>query len=539
MTILSVAILILQLVILAIGVLIGYRRGLGRSTVRLCYLALIAVVSFFVGRSIAFAISGEVVPILLQAFPADSLVLIQHSPEIESLIAGMLGGLLAPFIFALLFGLLQLLSLICFKTISTKLVNLISKDKEAPSWSKWAGAGVGLVSGYLIAISLLMPLSSTLYAISDISDDAIAVFVEGEEIDWDVILAEGTTLDGALTPSLPRLSSDTNAKLPTPAFIFKAITSYNVLNENQEDVGNKDNIVNTLPRLVEVGADSVFAYQKTISYGGTVTDAVSNAFSRVVDHLEDSPSLKQAAISSLRAVGTVLEEGGTFLGVHMPKSKNEVVQHLIESTVHTFATANEDTVEEDLLLLFGMSADAVIHTKADSVSETESVNVTNNGLYTLLHNMEGEISPMDILHNPLLADAFEYTLGHMSNLDDLQDVVMTIRDYAVEELHDEATVSFTDESFKPFYENTCSLLEETINNCRRDGLRSNSEVAAVLEDAIADAIKENDFPVPEEYIPTLAICATTEFNTEKYSDGIKVTDLLPFFGVNEIPEWVD
>ena len=127
----------------------------------------------------------------------------------------------------------------------------------------------------------------------------------------------------------------------------------------------------------------------------------------------------------------------------------------------------------------------------------------------------------------------------MSNLDDLQDVVMTIRDYAVEELHDEATVSFTDESFKPFYENTCSLLEETINNCRRDGLRSNSEVAAVLEDAIADAIKENDFPVPEEYIPTLAICATTEFNTEKYSDGIKVTDLLPFFGVNEIPEWVD
>ena len=539
MTVLSIAILILQLVILAIGVLIGYRRGLGRSTVRLCYLALIAVLSFFIGRAIAFAISDKVVPLLLQIFPADSLALIQHSPEIESLIAGMLGGFLAPFIFALLFGLLQLLSLICFKTVSTKLVNLIFKDKEAPSWSKWAGAGVGLVSGYIIAIALLMPLSSTAYIISDISDDAIAIFAEGEEINWDVILAEGYTLDGALTPSLPRLSSDADIRLPAPAAIFKSITSYDVLNENQEDVGNTDNVVNTLPRLIEVGADSVFTYQKTMSYGGTTTDAVSNAFSRVVDHLEDSPSLKQAAISSLRAVGTILEEGGTFLGVHMPEAKNEVVQHLIESTVHTFATANEETVEEDLLLLFGMSTDAIIHTKAGNVSDTEPVNVTNNGLYTLLHNMDGEESPMDILYNPLLAEAFEYTIGHMSNLEDLREVVLTIRDYAVEELHGEATVSFSDVSFKPFYENTCTLLEDTITSCHRDGIRSNSEVAAVLEGAIGKAIKENDFPVPDEYVPTLAVCATTEFNTEKYDDGIKVTDLLPFFGVNEIPDWVD
>jgi len=534
MTILSIVLLVLQLVILGIGVLIGYRRGLGKSTVRLCYLAIIAVVSFFVGRAVAFSVSGKVVSLVLGAMPDEALVLLERSPEMESLVAGMIGGLVSPIIFAVLFGLLQLLSLIFFKTISTKLVSLVTKDSEAPAWGKWAGAGVGLVSGYLIAMALLMPFTTALYMVSGISDETITIFADAANIELAQETNEDAPLTGALTPSVSYLAPSGGFRLPTPDALVKGLTAYGIINENQEESG-KDNLASALPKIADVAADALYAYQKTLELGGDEIDAVANAASRIADYLDESPSLKQAAVSSLRAIGSILEDGDSFMGMAMPESDNPIVNQIIDSTVRTLASSSESTVKDDMLMLFGSSSDAV---KAKTSNDTESTDVANTGLYSLVQNIDLE-NPMEILKDEKLSSAFIATMGHMSNLPDMHTVVDVVRDFAMDELHADEDLDLADESFKPFYDGACDVVEDALAACREQGITSNSEVAKQLETAITTALEENDFPVPTEYIPMIAICAATEFNSDRYTDGISVTDLLTFFGVTDIPAWAD
>ena len=60
MTILSISFLVLEILILIFAGLIGYRRGVGRTAVRLVYLILIGIGAFWAARAIAASVSASV-----------------------------------------------------------------------------------------------------------------------------------------------------------------------------------------------------------------------------------------------------------------------------------------------------------------------------------------------------------------------------------------------------------------------------------------------------------------------------------------------
>ena len=159
-TLLSLLFLALQIVILAICVWLGYRRGTGRSTVRLIYLSVLAVLSFFLARWVAGPLSGSVLSIVERSYSEPIKQLMLRSPQTKQLLGRIISAMLVPVIFALIFAVLQLLSLIRLKTLSEKLTRLVKKDGDPlNSTSRWIGAGLGVVQSILIAAVLLAPLS--------------------------------------------------------------------------------------------------------------------------------------------------------------------------------------------------------------------------------------------------------------------------------------------------------------------------------------------------------------------------------------------
>lgn len=368
MTFISVLFLILELVILAVGILIGYRRGIGRSMMRLAYLAIIGIVSFILGRLIAFRVSDSVMLVLHDLLPADVQAILATTPELEVVIASLMGALIAPLVFALLFGILQLLSLIFFKMLSGKLVSAIYKNQEAPAWSKWAGAGVGLVSSVAIAAVLLSPLFTVMYVVENTPDETLTIFAEalGGEDDGESVVAmapNGAMKASvtALSPALDTLDTpfDMTHLTPWKTFLIKALTEYEIPTGNADTPTHHESASDSLPALMEAAGDALYAYNQTATNGGTSVDAFTNAAAALIPYIEQSPTIKQVAADALSAMGQTLQNGGAIMGMELPKTENELIKSMVDSLVNTLAQTTPDTVESNMKSLFGELDDSL------------------------------------------------------------------------------------------------------------------------------------------------------------------------------------
>ena len=84
-SILSVIFVIIDIIIIAVGMLLGYLRGTGRSLVRLIYLTAIGIVSFFAAREIAFSLSAKIMPQIITKIPEDIRYILETSPNTVTL----------------------------------------------------------------------------------------------------------------------------------------------------------------------------------------------------------------------------------------------------------------------------------------------------------------------------------------------------------------------------------------------------------------------------------------------------------------------
>ena len=160
-TLLSLLFLALQVVILAICIWLGYRRGTGRSVVRLIYLSVLAVLSFFLARWLAGLFSGVALSAVAR-FYSEPIKQLRSGRPRPAACGQDYYRPAVPVIFALVFGVLQLLS-IRPKTLSEKLILLVKKTatrKVRPAADRrrnWRDSGI------LIAAVLLAPLSCGCY----------------------------------------------------------------------------------------------------------------------------------------------------------------------------------------------------------------------------------------------------------------------------------------------------------------------------------------------------------------------------------------
>ena len=199
------SILGLQLLIVAIGVLIGYKRGIGRGIVRLIELVLIAVASLVLGRTIAAKIADTAFSLVLPMLGEEAAALIQSSESICALIVGFVGALLIPMLFATFFVLLALITKILLKKRSKAITKAVLGHEEDTSKAASHGIGmlIGAVSAALVALALFSPLYTALSFVGGLSDDSLALvgsMLGVSETDTQTPAAPNATL--AVRPSM-------------------------------------------------------------------------------------------------------------------------------------------------------------------------------------------------------------------------------------------------------------------------------------------------------------------------------------------------
>ena len=345
MAVLSVLFVFLELVFAAIGVFIGYKRGTGKSLIRLIYLTALGVVSFLVGRAIALSISKKLCLSIFALVPGDYLSIAEKSPSLKELVANLVGGLLAVFTISLIFFILRLLSLICFNLISGKILRLFVKEEEPCKASRWIGAGIGFAYSIVAAAIILLPFFTPAYIASSIPGETVGVYVEAIAANFgDKQEAE------ELNTLITELKSDFNATklFPISRALADAATTYSI-----PDTDETDSVTKSIPALTEVGSDALYVYNASVYNDSSVTAILCNTASAVTLHLDNSPTVKYVAACAVNAVGKIMREKGEFMGVCFAQTNSQVADEMLSDILAQTTQTTTENVKENMSLVFG------------------------------------------------------------------------------------------------------------------------------------------------------------------------------------------
>jgi len=515
MTAISVAFLLLEILIVGLGVIIGYKRGFGKSTVRLAYLGVIGVAAFFIARSISFSLSTPIYHFVYDILPSyDVQHLLEKSHELELLIENIIGALLTPVIFSLLFFTLQLLTLICFKRISSKIVSLFSnKEKTTPSAkSKWLGAGVGLVSTVAVAAILLSPLYTAIHVIDNTSPETISVFFDAASENG--VSLEAKSHDKALKAQITTAKFEVKPSFavtkfhPISDFISNEATKYPV-----PEAHEKESASHSLPILVDILADVLYVHNSTVNHGGSSMDALNNSVAAVTPHLEESITVKDAAASALCALGEILIEDHQFMGIALPQNQNVLFEGITNNILDTMAHTTLDSVNANMTMIFGnISNELMPEHKRHNASAPEcdpDVHYGKDGLLLTMDHMKSDKNTdtqamlkqaleifkdnpkMTVMINEMLADYIASQIPTDANIG--ADAIKDILDNANIDLSKIDITNITKDDIKDIISSGDIVLDESTLESIKDYLGNDSITKEDIDNFLGDG--NNDTPL--------------------------------------------
>lgn len=537
MTIVATAFLVLEILIVGIGILIGYKRGLGRTIVRAVYLAIIGVASFFIGRSLATTTTHFAMSFITPMLPAEILSLLEQKPELFALLENLIGALLVPIIFATLFALLQLFTLICFRLISKKLVYAITKKEGRTTAGKWTGAAAGMLLGIVVAAILLSPMYALIHIVESTPDETVTILE-------DAILGNDTALDAgapvpqstmSVRPATIALASEKSFRVSGFSFVnellIKGLTAYAIPNPIEGESAT-ESATDTIPVLLATAGDALYAYNVTATHGGSAIDAITNAAAAVTPHLHESTSVCHIAADALYLVGVAFRDNGEFMGIELPESDNAILTSIVNNLVDTLSHTTPATVEDNMTSLFGKSE---IHF-GDSLDGLDVA--VNKGLLASMTKLDKD-DPMKSLADESLSDAVSTAINNMADNENMSEVLTDIKDFAVDIINS-SEINLSDEKYDPLYEEISADLSSKLNehiDTESEELASVSEVAKSLESTIESYFDAYDVPMGTFETSVLASCIAQEFyKEENIVDGsfnITVDEVLDFFGITQ------
>ena len=534
MTYLSIAFLVLEILILAFAALLGYRRGIGRTAVRVVYLLIIGVGSFFAARAIAASVAGTVMALVHNMLPADVQALLAYSPELEPLVANIIGALAAPILFAVLFGLLQLITLIFFKKISTKIVSAITKDGEAPAWGKWVGAAAGLVVGFAIASALLCPLYLVLDVVDHVSDDTITVLTE--TIGEDVVVASAITAPDTLSIQPTTLALDIKpsfnaAKLfPWERPLVNALSTYNIHEQTATDV--HESLTHSLPLIIDMAGDALRAYNYSLRHEDDEINAYANAASNIIPYLEETDTVKYLVTDAIHALGMALKEDHGVLGIELPETEDTFSKSLINHLVSALADTSEKTVKSNMTTLFGQPT--IDHDTGEISGKTH-----NSGLLSTVAHLDAA-DPM----TSLSSGDTTALMGAIAENENLGEMMGEIQDLTNNMIADSG-IDLADQQYEGFYNGVKDDITSQITDAMQSGGDTSiTDVAKGIEGTLDSYLQENEVELDPLQLSVISVSLAKEFTDEKYVDengdlNVSVSDLMNFFGVDasQIPDW--
>lgn len=386
-TLISLLVLMLQICILATGAVIGFRRGLGRTSVRIISLSLCAAVAFFLGKFIAGKLSAVIMKFVGSYEQVQ--ILLDNSAELAAILQQLIGALLVPFVFAVLFGLFQLISLIRFKKISNSIVSFFVKNEKSHRYN-YAGAAVGLVAAYFVAAFLLSPFSMLFGIVEQLDGESVAAIYEittGKE------MPENLSLEIRRKNSVrPILAIDVGYKVTSLATTQKTHMFYMGVRHfgwtnNLLTLGNTPNgttfvASDEAANIINTAGSTIYTYKSSDKNGDGTLQSIANAGNVFTQCITNSEFLTELAGYAVGAVGSAMQDGNSestsssesnngdddnstgnsdssnsFSNL-LPTFENEGLNAIINACTEIMADTTPDNVSENLTSIFG-DADAV------------------------------------------------------------------------------------------------------------------------------------------------------------------------------------
>lgn len=351
--ILSTAFIVLECIIVLFGVYMGYRRGTGCALLRLIELIAIAVGSLFLGRFVADKLQATVVELVMNMAGETVTQYAAASDKLEQLVGGLLGALMVPVFFALFFALIKLITLIGFGKLSRRIVHSTTSRVKLDKGSRWGGVFVGLVSGVLVAAILLSPIFSYIYIAGNLSDDSKELLSSAFELEEDtvlavsgdkVLLASGTRV---LLLGVSDLFPDDVPNMPLNEFVTRLATK-----ATGSETGYS--ATDAVPELLNMVTDVVNTYNDAVAAGEADLNALVQAASSAIPHMENSEFLPEVTSTLLNAAGEVLKSGGEVVGLSLD-TEDETVQAVLDSFSDVLLNTSVENVAENMKTLVGSS----------------------------------------------------------------------------------------------------------------------------------------------------------------------------------------
>lgn len=482
-----ILLLALEILSLAVGIFIGYRRGVIKATVRFAEIAVAAVVSFFLSKYIASVIGSWSMDIISALLDSSARELIFSSENSAELIASLFGALMAPVLFMSVFLLIKSLSYIGFNAIMNKFVK-----KEQSKASAFAGAGIGVLTSIVVCAVVFSPVCCGLYMINSIPQSEKNEMLAVIEKDDDGILH--------------KIANEVPENMPAGEIIM--VPSKLITRTSAADIDYC--AIEEIPEMVSMVNDLVTSYNFATNEEQDNIRALECAVSSLIPHMEKSDFVSELAVSFVNSIGRSIKNGNSAL-INLDDS----IGDMSETIGDILVGISSDNIVDNMKVLFG-----------DQDDEKGKDGILDIALDIF---QADDISAM--LNEGKAEDIADIIIDMSENVN-MTSTMDAIKDIGTQMLSESILTEISEEDKNYYIDVITTNVNEFIESTKEEGgdLRKNTEIA---EDIIKNF--DSEIMLEEGEVKLLAVFVAQSFCKEEYyasTEGVTADDIKAFLGID-------
>ena len=335
------------------GLIRGFKKTVGTLAAIIISAVIAAIVTAFVCNPDSAAMAG-IIDGIRENIPVAEIQELFGIEELTESVSYYISMIIAPFVFVVLYSVISIIVAIIVGII-VKIVP--PHEKPNAVLHRLGGLGLGLVSGLLVSVLLLMPVSGILSIVIN-SSDSISSDIAGDEV----------------SDILDEVSEDKVIAVYA-ALGGRIFDSFASARYNGERVYLKDEvkvIISVLDNVSEISGEASEFDEKQV-------DALNN----VIDSLDHSPLLKNTLAGVLSQMASNWVADKPFVGIERIDA-GELLNPLLNSIFRVLASSTKDTITEDMTTLVDIIDVMVEYKILENLNDFEKI------LETLSDIPEGE-----------------------------------------------------------------------------------------------------------------------------------------------------
>lgn len=338
-SIISTVSLVISIVVIgfvALGAFLAFRRGFLRASLRLATLLLTIAIALLGAIFLKDVIGGLFESLVDSILGTGSASIIESSPTLTDLIKGFPGALVGPFVFFVLFILLNIVAVIVYNIIKHIPIFKITIGNKI--LDRTLAAVIGAVTMVLLISCFIIPFAGYVGVIDD-----VLTTVEQTELDEKSAQEIADIHQNYVAPIADNVAFTTSNFL-LGDLVFENLVSCEVKGETVNlvnEIAYLTQTYTTLSPLLEVNFDfTAFDHEQ------------AEALRKFANDFDNSVLVPNILCEILPEAAQKWNNGEEFEGIASPVSSSpENLQPLMNTTVSIMETTTRDTLKGDLVTL--------------------------------------------------------------------------------------------------------------------------------------------------------------------------------------------